>query len=243
MGSDDIVKKRMIETKKLRQERKSNRSSKTRNQIPKVLILTEGQSEKIYFDKIKEILLLNTLDVIQSEYTNSKGIVKEAIKFAKKSQHDGDEYTYVFCIFDLDTVKDTEYLTVIEKSRLKDTKIIPIYTFPCIEVWFILHYEVCTKPFDSKGKDSIGDTVKRYLKDRFEPVYSETNKECIEAFAEDYKRAIYNSFKLVGLQTEVDSINPISSVHQLILLLENIKQPQDSYTFERTIEKFIESKI
>jgi hypothetical protein len=243
MGSDDIVKKKMVENRKLRQERKSNRNSKIRNQIPKVLILTEGKSEKIYFDKIKEILTLNTLDVIQSEYTDSNGIIKEAVRKAKKSQSDGDEYTFIFCIFDLDTVKNIEYLTVIEKSRLRDTKIIPIYTFPCIEVWFILHYEVCTKPFHSMGKKSIGDTVKNYLKERFEATYSEANEECIRSFAEDYKRAIYNSTQLVKLQTEVDSINPISTIHQLILFLENVKLPESNHIFERTIEELIEAKI
>lgn len=241
MGSDDIVKKQMVENRKHRQQLKSNRNSKIRNQIPKVLILTEGKSEKIYFDRIKEILTLNTLDVIQSEYTDSNGIIKEAVKKAKKSQHNGDEYNFIFCIFDLDTVNNIEYLT--PKSRLKDTKIIPIYTFPCIEVWFILHYETCTKPFHSMGKKSIGDSVKGYLKERFESTYSETNEDCIKALAGNYKRAVYNSIQLVELQREVDSMNPISTIHKLISFLENVKFPENSYIFERDIEDFIEAKI
>lgn len=244
MGSDDIVKKRKLETQKLREARKqSKRTSRNFNEIPRILVLTEGLSEKIYFEKIKSILGITTLDVEKSSYTHSIGIINEAITTAKAQEKVGNEYNYIFCIFDLDTVKNKAYLEVISKYKAKDTQIIPIYSFPCIEIWFILHYEIRTKPFDSKGNKSIGDTAKDYIRKNFQPDYHETNKEVIEAFATTYKQAAYNSSQLAQRQQAVDSNNPITTIHQLIYFFEKIQKRSGEYIFEQSIEKFIESKI
>ncbi|WP_010112254.1 RloB family protein [Acinetobacter sp. P8-3-8] len=244
MGSDDIEKKRKLECQKLRESRKqSKRASRNFNEIPRILILTEGLSEKIYFEKIKNILGLQTLEVEKSAYTDSVGIIKEAISISKAEEKIGNEFNYIFCIFDLDTVKNKEYLEVISRYKPKYTRIIPIYSFPCIEIWFILHYEVCTKPFDSTGKKSIGDTAKDYIRNNFEPDYNETNKEIIEIFATSYKQAAHNSSKLAQSQQAVESNNPITTIHQLIYLLERIHKRSSKYIFEKSIEEFIESKI
>lgn len=244
MGSDDIIKNRKLETQKLRDARKqSKRTSRNFNEIPRILILTEGLTEKIYFEKMKSILGVRTLDVEKSLYTHSVGIIQEAIEKAKAQERIGNEYNYIFCIFDLDTVKNKAYLEMIAKYKAKDTQIIPIYSFPCIEIWFILHYEICTKPFDSRGKKSIGDTAKDYIRTKFEPDYHETNKEIIESFATSYKQAAYNSSQLANRQQAVDSNNPITTIHQLIYFLERIHKRLGEYIFEQSIEEFIESKI
>lgn len=244
MGSDDIVKNRKLETQKLRDARKkSKRASRNFNEIPRILILTEGLSERIYFRAIKNILNLRTLDVEKSSYTNSVGIVKEAATIARTQEKIGNEYNYIFCIFDLDTVKNRKYVEEISKYRSKDTQIIPIYSFPCIEIWFILHYEICTKPFDSTGKKSIGDTAKDYIRKKFEPNYNETNEEFLEELATRFKLASYNSMQLAQHQKNVDSNNPITTIHQLISLFERINKRSGKYNFERSIEDFIESKI
>ena len=88
MGSDDIIKKRKLETQKLREARKqSKRTSRNFNEIPRILVLTEGLSEKIYFEKIKSILGITTLDVVMCaektggfnlvNYRHSSGVYHE----------------------------------------------------------------------------------------------------------------------------------------------------------------------
>ena len=92
MGTDDIGKKRKVENKRLRSERKeAKRSVGNRSLIPKILILTEGYSEEIYLKKLVELLSLNTVEVQKSTHTDSDGIVNNAITHAKGSKRAGDE--------------------------------------------------------------------------------------------------------------------------------------------------------
>lgn len=245
MGTDDIAKKRILANKKVKEERKlAIRSAGNRSLIPRVLILTEGESEEIYFQELIESMSLNTVFVRKSTNTDSVGIIADAVRSAKQEAKNGNEYTYIFCIFDLDTVKNKSFLDVISKYRSKTTEIFPIYSFPCIEVFFCLHFEICTRPFHAIRKNkSIGDAVKEYFQENFDSEYSETNRESIKKLIPQYRRAIYNSQKLIEHQISVDSINPISTVHKLLILLESIYKREGPYIFERDIESFIESKI
>lgn len=244
MGTDDIAKKRIVATRKAREERKINtRSAGDRSLIPRILILTEGDSEEIYFQKLIENMTLDTVTVRKSTHTDSVGIINDAIKSAKAAERKQNEYTYIFCIFDLDTVRNKKFLDVISKYKSRNTMIFPIYSFPCIEVFFSLHFEICTKPFHLTGNKSIGDTVKDYFRQKFDNEYSENNKDSIERLTYEYRKAIYHSEKLIEHQVSVDSINPIITVHKLLILLELIFNRKSPYIFKRDIEEFIESKI
>ncbi|OCL18916.1 hypothetical protein A9G07_11815 [Gilliamella sp. wkB72] len=251
MGSEDLKKKKIIENKKNRANRKDIRRNINHRRliIPKILILTEGVSEKIYFDGLKNKLSLSTLSVIKSEYTDSVGIIKNAITIAEESIQKLEPFDYIFCIFDLDTVKDKNFINEVtnyenQNPKQPKVKIFPIYTYPCFEIWFILHFCLCTKPFTSKGKKSIGDTAKSYLK-KHANEYNETNKKCIEKFIDNYKEALNNSMKLIEWQKDNESINPICTIHKLVKLLENINQRNhEGYIFTKDHEeKFIELYI
>jgi len=246
MGTDDIAKKRILANRKAREDRKiANRSAGNRSVIPRILILTEGDSEEIYFQELIDSMSLDTVFVRKSTHTDSVGIINDAIKSAKSEAKNGNEYTYIFCIFDLDTVKNKSFLDLISRYRSKTTEIFPIYSFPCIEVFFCLHFEICTRPFHTiRKKKSIGDSVKEYFQQNFDNEYSETNRESIKNLIPQYRNAIYNSQKLIEHQISVNSINPISTVHKLLILLESIYKRKGHYIFEREdIESFIESNI
>lgn len=124
MGTDDIAKKRIVATRKAREERKINtRSAGDRSLIPRILILTEGDSEEIYFQKLIENMTLDTVTVRKSTHTDSVGIINDAIKSAKAAERKQNEYTYIFCIFDLDTVRNKKFLDVISKYKSRNTMI------------------------------------------------------------------------------------------------------------------------
>ncbi|NAR37606.1 RloB domain-containing protein [Acinetobacter haemolyticus] len=215
MGTDDIAKKKILANRKAREDRKiASRSAGNRSIIPRILILTEGESEEIYFQELIDNMSLDTVFVRQSIHTDSVGIINEAIKSAKSEAKKGNEYTYIFCIFDLDTVHNKCFLESISKYKSKTTEIFPIYSFPCIEVFFCLHFEQCTRPFNATEKKSIGDTVKEYFQQNFDGEYSETNRESIKKLIPKHKRAIYNSQKLIEHQIAIDSISkrPLNSM-------------------------------
>lgn len=123
------------------------------------------------------------------------------------------------------------------------TRIIPIYSFPCIEIWFLLHFECITRPFNSQGKKSIGEVIKDYFQSTYAPDYTETNKNVIESLVPDYERAIYNSIRLCNQQSKVNSINPITNMHALITLLKNISERSQNYVYEDVYQSFIQENI
>ena len=95
MGTDDIAKKRIAASRKAKEDRKlAKRSAGNRSLIPKVLILTEGDSEEIYFQKLIENMSLPTVFSEKSSCTDSVGIVSEAVKLAKAEERKGNAYTY-----------------------------------------------------------------------------------------------------------------------------------------------------
>lgn len=252
MGSDDLKKKAIKENRKNRVNRKEIKRNSNHNClliIPKILILTEGFSEVIYFTALKNKFSLSTLSVKKSTHTDSVGIIQNAIEIAEESKKTYDKYDYIFCLFDLDTVKNKDFIEKIikyenQQPKQDKIKILPIYVYPCIEIWFILHFSLCCKPFSPKGKKSTGDMAKAYLK-RHAKEYSEKNEECIKSFVHNYEKAWKNSIKLIEIQRRYNSINPICTIHKLVQLLKNISERNnDGYIFEQNHEElFIESHI
>lgn len=117
----------------------------------KYFILCEGNVTEIeYFSKISESSNLNIrpdVEVIVFERKGDSDIGKVdprslrdfLIKYIKK-HHRQPNSDYVM-VFDIDTMRnDGEYANFIEETN-KKYKIRTIGTFPCIELWFILHKE------------------------------------------------------------------------------------------------------
>lgn len=220
------------------------RLSRKKEILPRILILTEGYTEEIYFNKIANIFSLQTVEIKRSCHTNVNGIVKEAKTIAKNAQQEGNEYNFIFCIFDLDTINNKDYINILNNTKNKLTKILPIYSNPCIEVWFILHYEYCDQPFSKRNKKTIGNEVKSYFKNHYNNSYDETNKVIINEIAEKYEEAVKNARQLIENQMNCESINPITTIYRIIEVLQNIDKKLNKYDFESfKVESFIEKHL
>lgn len=246
MGTDDLAKKRISANKERRtalKELRKARSVGNRTIFPNILILTEGFSENIYFDELIKVLGLDTVFSRKSVSTSSKGILQEAEHEDLINKDTEKEWTYIFCVFDLDTVKDRSHLELLSRININFTKIIPIYSFPCIEIWFLLHFECNTRPFQSKGKKSIGNIVKSHFINTYSPEYLETNEDVIRPLAHAHDNAIHNSIRLYSQQVEVKSNNPISNIHALVTLLKNMSDRTQEYDYNYEYQSFIEDNL
>lgn len=85
--------------------------------------------------------------------------------------------------------------------------------------------------------------VKEHFKKTYAPEYSETNTDIIEALASQYNHAIHNSIRLYEQQVQVNSNNPITNIHSLVLLLKNISDRTQNYSFDEQYQCFIETHI
>lgn len=120
MGSDDLFKKR-----KARKLRDISRKKRTRELYKRVLIVCEGQkTEPLYFNSLREEYRLQATDIC---ITNAKGsdpmsLVKYAIDLYKDSQKVGNDFDFVFCVFDKDDHANyKQAINEISKIRLSFT--------------------------------------------------------------------------------------------------------------------------
>lgn len=123
-----------------------DRRSKLRYQKNKILIAVEGKNktEKIYFDNFDDGRKRYSISIAKGNDTDPVKLVISLVKeIAKRDLRllDGDK---AFCIFDTDTNPNKNKL-INEAKRIADANgIIVITSSPCIELWFLLHYEYTT---------------------------------------------------------------------------------------------------
>ena len=118
-----------------------------------------------------------------------------------------------YCIFDADIkpAKDKQIISAIKLA--KDNNIIPIVSAPCIELWFLLHYDYTTAEINS-------DEVITRLK-KFYPKY-EKNCNIYPEIKDKVNIAISNSKKLEKFQLlnnrklQMVEANPYTEVYKLI---------------------------
>ena len=134
----------MAKFKRLEKPRKSRRV---------FLIISEGDIEKIYFNQYNKYL--NQLDgkvninvYTAGHTTDPLGIVKYAIKKIKASK-DRKIFEKIFCVFDTDTVKQgaenkKNFIKAEELAKKHNFGLIT--SFPCFELWLLLHFEDYSKP-------------------------------------------------------------------------------------------------
>ena len=246
MGSDDIKRRKIVKNREMCQQRKLSRKTQSRTSIPRILILTEGLTEEIYFKTLKKNLKLNSVEVLKSSHTDSNGIVKDAKSKGMKSVENHNEYTYIFCVFDLDTVKNKQFLSEVEQYNKKYEKIsssiYPILTFPCIEFWFILHYNCHSAPFSNSQNRSVGENAKVEFK-KYQETYHETSYECIDDLTPKYKTAIHNAKVVMEQQINCNSSNPVTNIHQLVMLLDNIYSRTQDYEYQKELDTFVLDNI
>lgn len=117
-------------------------------------IVCEGHTEWYYFDYVKTkrgypFTLKPELPV----HSSYRYIFKKAKALLKE-----EEYSAVFCVFDLDKIKEDDQIEVFinECRNLRPKNIIPVLSFPCIEAWFLFHYQ---KKYSSRYYESYEEIL------------------------------------------------------------------------------------
>ena len=115
-----------------------------------ILISVEGKNktEKIYFYNFQGKDKDYRIVFVPGNETDPVNLVKQAIK-SIKTNNLSLEYDRVFCI--LDTDNDVNKITKIKEAiKLAEEKNVKLITSnPCIELWFLLHYNYFSKMMNS----------------------------------------------------------------------------------------------
>lgn len=118
-----------------------------------------------------------------------------------------------YCVFDTDTKPEKNIQIESAIKLAKDNDIIPIVSAPCVELWFLLHYEYTTAVINSN--DVIERLKKHYPKyEKNCNIYSEIKDRVDIAIKNSKKLEKYQKQNNKKLQT-VDA-NPYTEMYKLV---------------------------
>jgi RloB-like protein len=182
----------------------------------RIAVVGDGQTEKIYFDKLKEVEGLRNVS-LKPDLPKSVGSYKGVFDKAESLYTEG--YDEVYCLIDMDKVLSdntlAKYLT--DKNRIEKKGIIVFESNPCIEFWFLLHFVRTTKPF--ANCESVEKELQKYI-----PNYAKNQQYLVQSnIYKTLKPNLLNAFEnakwIEENQIENEHNSSKSEAYKLIKIL------------------------
>jgi len=126
------------------------RRIKHRPNFPTVAIVGEGKVEKAYFEQLRQN---ENIDFAVKPNLPKNSSIEAIVN--KGRELFNAEYDTVFCVFDMDKIfRDPKILQKYAelKAKFQRDNFIFIENNPCIEYWFLLHFEDSTRHFDTDAQ-------------------------------------------------------------------------------------------
>lgn len=158
--------------------------------------------------RIERLININ-IEIIKSKQSTPS----EIIDYTRKKQKE-QEYDRAFCVIDGDVLKQTEIKT---GSRLK-----PIISYPCFEVWLLLHFKYTGKEFYNCD-DLINLELKKYIPDYHKSKDYHAKKNFYKMLKENLRTAIENAKKLDRENKKTGKPGGTSS--EIYIIIEEIFTP------------------
>lgn len=119
-----------------------------------LLLVVEGTTEKIYFERLKGLERYATLRIKPDLPKHSN--LQSLLEYAKKEQKSG-AYDYVWLVFDRDVLltqnlPKTTLDLINNPEKLKSQGIDIADSMPCFEIWFLLHYCLAKQTYQKQDK-------------------------------------------------------------------------------------------
>jgi RloB-like protein len=182
----------------------------------RIAVVGDGQTEKIYFDKLKEIEGLRNVS-LKPDLPKSVGSYKGVFDKAESLYAEG--YDEVYSLIDMDKVLSdntlAKYLT--DKKKIEKKGIVVFESNPCIEFWFLLHFVRTTKLFSNC--ESVEKELQKYM-----PNYAKNQQYLVQSnIYKTLKPNLLNAFEnakwIEESKTENDYNSSKSEVYKLIKIL------------------------
>lgn len=130
------------------------RQKKTKTTLTTILLVVEGTTEKIYFERLKGLEKYSSLKIRPDVPKHSN--LTTLLNYAKNEQASG-AYDYVWLLFDRDVLQSQKIpkqtLDLINNpEKLKKQGIDIADSMPCFEIWFLLHYCLPKQAYQNQNK-------------------------------------------------------------------------------------------
>ena len=197
----------------MNKDRKRNTKSRKSKRV--ILVAYEGsnKTEKNYFSNFANREKEFVIKIVPGNETDPVNLMKQTIQKSKELTLDLSNDDKAYCIFDADTKIEKNIQIINAINLAKKYNIIPIVSTPCIELWFLLHYEYTTSSIDSN------EVIKRLRK--YYPKY-EKNCNIYPVIKNKIDIAINNSFKLEEYHLKNNrklglvETNPYTEVYKIV---------------------------
>jgi len=192
---------------------------KVRKQKRKILIAAEGKNktEKTYFSNFEDGKKSYSITFARGNNTDPLKLVKMLIMEIDELDLDLQDDDVAYCIFDTDVNPNKNKIIEEAIQLAKKNNIKIITSSPCIELWFLLHYDYTTANMDNE------EVIKR-LKEYY-PKYAK-NINIYPDIIKEMNLAIDRAKKLEKFQIDNNrrigtvEANPNTEVYKMINELE-----------------------
>ena len=193
----------------------NDRVIKIRKRKNKILIAVEGtnKTEKIYFSNFDDGKKTYTITIAKGNDTDPLGMIKLLSKEMDKRDIDLSNGDIAFCVFDTDINPKKNKIIKDAINLAKEKGIRIITSTPCVELWFLLHFEYTTARLSN---NSVMKRLKKYLP-KYEKninIFSDIKDKVYEAI-ERAKRL--ESFQLQNNKTiGMVEANPSTEMYKIV---------------------------
>lgn len=187
-----------------------------------VLIVCEGaKTEPYYFEGLKRAWRLSSANV----HVHSPGasdppnLVAYALAQLRKA-----DYDRAFCVFDRDAHAGfaAALQQIAQSAEGQAGRLEAVVSWPCFEVWVLLHFVMTTKDFAAAGGHSACEQVIRDIAGHF-PGYTKGSKGIFDALEGRLETALTHAQRLAVHNLDTGTENPATAVHRLVAYLRALR--------------------
>lgn len=188
-----------------------------------VLIVCEGRkTEPNYLAGLRAAYSLSSanIKIVHDGATDPKSIVEFA-----QTEMGKEHYDRAFCVFDRDghQTYDEALRIVSNSAEGREKRLVAITSWPCFEIWLLLHFTYSAAPYSAMGKKSAGDRavaeLVRHLAD-----YQKGSKGLFEKLQPQLAAALANARRLEKHNNDTNTTNPHTRMHELVSYLTALKR-------------------
>ena len=188
-----------------------------------MLIVCEGEkTEPNYFRGLCSTHRLSSANirVVQSPGSDPMSIVQAA-----ESEMEKNDYDRVFCVFDRDGHAnfDAAVQRIAHSKAGKALKFQAIVSWPCFEMWILLHFVYTTQAFTASGGRTSCENVIRLIEPHY-PGYKKGSKDIYDSVFPTIADALTRGRQLEAHNRATNTSNPATAVHLLVDYLRNLRK-------------------
>ena len=182
-------------------------------------IVGDGLCEKLYFDqmKISEGLKSRIEPKLPNESGSWSTVFDTVDRFLST-----EAYTHIYCLIDFDVVisnNETEKYKNRKNKLLKTGRVSIFECNPCFEMWFLVHYEKTSKPFDNCNSVATYLKKQKHIIDYNKSEEYYKKKRIYEHLKPNQSNAILNAVFLELNRQDFGIKYPRAEVYKLIEIL------------------------